>query len=353
MAGRTAIGLDIGTSVVRAVELSFGRGGITLERFGQVVVPDGAVRDGQVVDPEPVAASVRQLWSATGLSHKRVMLGVANQNVIVRKVDLPVMQPAELRRSLPYLVGEILPMDAAQTILDFFPLEETVGEEGSPVLRGLLVAAARETVLANVTCAEQAGLLVEAVDLTSFAVLRALGKQTGPEIDTEALIDIGARITNIVVHRGGVPIFVRILLMGGQDITDAVAEWLDAPVPRAEALKQQISQIQAAGGSQEMDAIMVAVSGPAQDFVEEVSGSLDYFAASNPGVRVQRILLSGGGSRLDGLRDRLAQETRLTVAAGDPMANLRIGRTGLDQAQLDFVRPLAVVPVGLALGAFG
>ncbi|MDQ1288027.1 MAG: type pilus assembly protein PilM [Actinomycetota bacterium] len=353
MAGRTAIGLDVGTSVVRAVELSFGRGGITLERFGQVVLPDGAVRDGQVVDPVPVAASLRQLWSATGLSHKRVVLGVANQQVIVRKVDLPAMDPAELRRSLPFLVADILPMDVGQSVLDFFPLEEATDEEGAPILRGLLVAASRETVLANVTCVEQAGMSVQAVDLTSFAVLRALGKQTGPDVDTEALIDIGARITNIVVHRGGVPIFVRILLMGGQDVTDALAEWLDVPPTRAEALKQQIAQSGGVGSAKDLDQLLVAVTGQTQDFVDEVSGSLDYFAASNPGVRLQRILLSGGGSRLEGLRDRLAAETRLPVLAGDPMANLRIGRTGLDPAQLDFVRPLAAVPVGLALGAFG
>jgi len=87
-----------------------------------------------------------------------------------------------------------------------------------------------------------------------------------------------------------------------------------------------------------------------QDFVDEVSGSLDYFAAANPGIRLQRILVTGGGSRLDGLLDRLGSEVRLPVQAGDPMANLRIGDTGLGQDQLDFVRPLSAVPVGLAMG---
>lgn len=350
MAARTAIGLDIGTCVVRAVELSFGRGGITLERFGQVVLPDGAVREGKVMDPPAVVASLRQLWSATRLSHKRVVLGVANQQVIVRKIDLPAMSPNELRTNLPYLVMDILPMDVGQTVLDFFPLEEAVGEEGTPVLRGLLVAASRDTVLENVKCVERAGLSVQAVDLTSFAVLRALGKQGGPDVETEALIDVGARITNLVVHRDGVPIFVRILLMGGQDVTEAVAEFMDVPVPQAEAMKQQVAVASGAPGHNALRSTVVA---QAQDFVDEITGSLDYFATSNPGVRVQRILLSGGGSRLEGLRERLAQDTRLPVVAGDPMANLHIGRTGLDDAQLEYVRPLAAVPVGLALGAFG
>ena len=89
MAGRPAIGLDIGTSGVRAAELSFGKGRVTLEKFGQVALPTGAVRDGEVVDPDAVAEALRELWSATRLSTKKVVLGVANGRVIVRQVDLP------------------------------------------------------------------------------------------------------------------------------------------------------------------------------------------------------------------------------------------------------------------------
>lgn len=348
MAGNTAIGLDIGTSVVRAVELSYGRGGITLERFGQVVLPEGAIRDGEVVDLEATTQSLRQLWSATGFSHKRVVLGVANQRVIVRQIDLPWMEREELRGSLAFHVQDFLPIDADQALLDFFPLEEVTGGESGRTLRGLLVAASRDTVLANVRCAENAGLRVVSVDLTSFAVLRALGKQNQAEVETEALIDIGARVTNIVVYSAGQPRFVRILLMGGQDVTDAIAERLGIPLGQAEAMKQQVAQ---AGPSEDLAAVGRVVSVTAQDFVDEVRGSLDYYSASNPGAPVERILVSGGGSRLDGLVERMAAAVRVPVVPGDPMANLRIGRTGLDNAQLEFVKPLAAVPVGLALGA--
>ncbi len=348
MAGRTAIGLDIGTSVVRAVELSYGRGGITLERFGQVVLPDGAIRDGEVVVAEAVTHCLRQLWAATGFSHKRVVIGVANQRVIVRQLDLPWMERSELRSSLAFHVQDFLPIPAEQAVLDYFPLEETMDDQGARGLRGLLVAAARETVLANVRCAQGAGLTVQSVDLTSFAVLRALGKQSQADVETEALIDIGARVTNIVVHSAGVPRFVRILLMGGQDVTDAVAQRLGVPLLEAERMKQQVGL---PGSTQDLAELDRTVGMTAQDFVDEVRGSLDYYSASSPGVPVERILVCGGGSRLEGLVDRLATVIRVPVLRGDPMANLRIGRTGLDPSQLDFVRPLAAVPVGLALGA--
>jgi len=347
MAARTAIGLDIGTSVVRAVELSYGRAGISLERFGQVVLPPDVVSDGEVIEPEPVIACLRHLWKATGLSHHKVVLGVANQRVIVRQVELPWMEPAELRTSLAFHVADYLPMHVSDSVLDFFPLQETVGPDESRQLAGLLVAASRSTVLANVTCVERAGLSVQSVDLTSFAVLRSLGRQQGADVETEALIDVGARITNIVVHRAGVPLFVRILPMGGQDVTDAVAQALDVPTSEAEAMKQQIAL---AGDGPQAEALRDTVGMTSQDFVDEVSGSLDYFAAANPSIRLQRILVTGGGSRLDGLLERLGAEIRLPVVAGDPMANLRIGDTGLGSDQLDFVRPLSAVPVGLAMG---
>ena len=348
MARRTAIGLDIGTSVVRAAELSFGRSGVTLDRFGQVVLPDGAVRDGEVVDEQAVTRSLKHLWSATGFTHKKVVLGIANQRVIVRQMDLPWMEQSELRSSLAFHVADVLPIAVDQSVLDFFPLEEIRDDNHARMLRGLLVAAQRDTVLSNVRCAEQAGLKVSSVDLTSFAVLRAMGRQTDLSVRTEALIDIGARVTNIVVHSAGVPRFVRILLMGGQDVTDAVSEQLGVPLEQAEGMKQHFATY---GTGDELAMVSRTVATTAADFVDEIRGSLDYYGSSNPGAHVERIVVSGGGSRLEGLIDRLASGTRLPVVGGDPLRPLRIGKTGLDQDQLDFIKPLAAVPVGLALGA--
>jgi len=257
--------------------------------------------------------------------------------------------PAEdLRAGLPFQVQDFLPMPVDTAVLDFFPLEEFTDPQNKRMLRGLLVAAARESVLANVRCAQAAGLTVTQVDLTSFAVLRSMGRRTAVEVQTEALIDIGAKVTNIVVHSAGTPRFVRILLMGGQDVTDAAAERLGIPGHEAEALKQQIC---AQDRSEDVAAVTRAVAATAQEFVDEVRGSLDYYSASNPGAPVERILVSGGGSRLDGLLDRLAAATRLPVLPGDPLAMVRVGKTGLDERQLEFVTPLAAVPVGLALGA--
>jgi type IV pilus assembly protein PilM len=343
--GRTAIGLDIGTSGVRAAELSYGRGGITLEKFGQVALPEGAVRDGEVLDRETVASAIRTLWKGSGFSGKQVALGVANQRVVVRQVDLPWMPPLELKQSLPFQVQDYLPMPVDECIIDFHVTEEILDGQNR-TLRGLLVAASRDMVLGNVRAVEAAGLKAGSVDLTSFAVLRS-ASQRRSEAATEALIDIGARVSNLVIHSDGVPRFVRVLLSGGQDVTDAIAERLGVPTATAEAAKR--------GGvtdlpDRERDLALSAVELMQEVFVDEIRSSIDYYGASNTQFPVERIVVSGGGSLLPGIIERLQSVTRRPVVAGDPISGLHIGRTGLDESQLAAVQPLAAVPVGLALG---
>ena len=351
MAGRSAIGLDIGTSGVRAAELSFGKGDITLEKFGQVALPHGAVRDGEVVDAEAVGAALKQLWAHTKFSSKKVVIGVANQKVIVRQVDIPWMPVDELKKSLAYQVQDFVPMPLDQAVLDFHPLEEHGAENGSRVLRGLLVAASREMVNASLDAVQRAGLSPVMVDLTSFAVLRSIGEtdDLGMGAQVEALVDVGARVTNIVVHQGGAPRFVRILLMGGQDVTDVVADRMGVPQDHAEALKQQLALPTPDDGLDVQTAGRLVEAATAS-FVDEIRGSLDYYLASSGSAPISRMVLTGGGARLAGLGQRLEVTTRVPVVVGSPMQGLRVGRTGLSPEQMAFVDPLAAVPVGLALG---
>jgi len=344
------VGLDIGTSGVRAAELRLGRGGATLERFGQVALPLGAVRDGEVVDVDVVAGALKELWAQAKFSTKKVIVGVANQKVVVRQVDLPWVPPKELRQGLAYQVQDYIPMPVEHAILDVHPLEEFTNDAGARMLRVLLVAASREMVGNALQAVTQAGLKPTMVDLTSFAVLRSqVTSSAGFEVEAEALVDIGASVTNIVVHQGGVPRFVRILLMGGGDITDAVAERLGIPADQAESVKQTTG-LALIPGQAEAHPANRAIESTGSALVEEVRGSLDYYAAQAGAARLTRVVLSGGGSRLTGLAERLAAATRLPVEAARPMSLLSLGRTGLTDEQLVYVEPMVAVPVGLAMG---
>ena len=353
MAGRAAVGLDIGTSGVRAAELSLGKGSVTLERFGQVALPPGAVRDGEVVDSAVVAEAIKRLWNQVKFSSKKVVVGVSNQRVVVRQADLPWLPAAEMKKSLPFQVQDFIPMPVDQALLDYHPLEEFTNDSGVRMMKVLLVAASREMVGSALESVQEAGLTPVMVDLTPFAVMRALvvPDELGlAPAEAEALVNIGASVTNIVVHEGGIPRFVRILLMGGADITEAVADRMGVPVEQAESVKQTAGMSLTAGVVDDHPASRV-IESTAGQLVEEIRGSLDYYLAQGNAVRIRRLVLSGGGAQLTGLQERLGAATRLPVHAATAMELLKVGKTGLSAEQLSYVEPLVAVPVGLALGA--
>jgi type IV pilus assembly protein PilM len=347
------VGLDIGTSGVRAAELSLGKHGATLERFGQVALPPGAVRDGEVVDSDAVAEAIKHLWRTAKFTSKKVVLGVANQKVIVRQVDLPWLPYDELRSSLAYQVQDFIPMPVEQAILDFHPVEE-LEVDGRRMLRVLLVAAARDMVQSLLDAVTKAGLTAHQVDLTPFAVLRSLASVdsfgAGSMNDAEALVDVGSKVTNIVVHQNGVPRFVRVLLMGGDNVTEAVAERMGVPFEDAEGLKQQGTLGPTPGVASDEHPASRVIESSGHMFVEEVRGSLDYYLAQAGSVPLRRVVVSGGGARLGGLAQRMSLATRLPVEPAAPLSSLKVGKTGLTDEQLSFVEPLVTVPVGLAMG---
>jgi type IV pilus assembly protein PilM len=351
VAGRLAVGLDIGTSCVRAAEVSLGKGSPKLERFGQVALPVGAVRDGEVVDVDIVAGAIKKLWSEVKFGSKRVALGVANQKVVVRQVDLPWMEYGELRKSLAYQVADMIPMPIEQAILDFYPVEEFTNDNGERMLRVLLVAAARDMIAAALEAVQHAGLKPVSVDLSPFAVIRSLADHDHLGLDTqaEALVDIGAKVTNIAVHQGGVPRFVRILLMGGGDLTEAVAERMGVALDQAEVAKHQLG-IPATPADRDAHPASRVIETSASALVEEVRGSLDYYLASPGAVPIRRVIVAGGGAKLNNLAAKLSAATRLPVDLASPMRGMRIGKTGLSDDQLAHIDSLVAVPVGLALG---
>jgi type IV pilus assembly protein PilM len=171
---RNVVGLDIGTTAVRAAELSVRRGHVVLLRLGQESLPSGAVVDGEVVDPEAVARSIRALRRRARIGPRRVVLGVANQRVVVRQVELPWMPPAELRRSLAFQAQDYLPIPVEGAELDFTVLAELEGQGGQRLLRVLLVAAQKEMIAGHLQAATRAGLVPVGIDLVPFALLRSV-----------------------------------------------------------------------------------------------------------------------------------------------------------------------------------
>lgn len=343
------IGLDIGSSAVRAAEVHVrGRGPATLERFGQVLLPPEAVRDGEVIDGDAVTQSLVALWDRYGFKSRKVALGLANQQVVVRRVDLPYLPEAELRTSLSFQAQEYIPIPVEQAILDAHLLETYETEEGR-FSRILLVAAQRSMVEAVTSCVHAAKLTPVMVDLDAFAILRSIAReQPLTEPAGEMLLDIGSAVTKIVVHDNGTPKFVRTLLMGGEAITASVATALGMSHEEAEQAKAT-SGMALNASMPTQDTAVGVVTEPANRFVDEIRGSLDYYAGQEDAVAVGSVVLTGGAAQLPNLAERLALALDLPVDRGHPMQQLKIGK--LDHDQLVAAEPYLAVAIGLALGA--
>jgi type IV pilus assembly protein PilM len=359
---RTRIGVDVGSTAVRVAEVAAGEIPVIV-RAAQVPLPQGVVEAGEVRQPQVVAEALRELWSKAGVKSKQVHLGVGNQRVVVRELALPWLPEKELRDTLGFQVQEFIPMASDEAVLDFDPLGE-MDQGGRRMVRILLVAAHKPMVNALVEAALAAKLDPQGIDLTPFAVTRAVGTgDEGLDLDSsgdEAIVDIGAQVTSICVHDRGVTRFVRMLPSGGRDITLALASGLGVDDEMAERLKRGerfggIAQAVPAVGSPAEGSPAVQLPPPADalpvdtlptgtlpvealrgvpgvladpaevrdlalaragSFVDEVRSSLEFYTAQTPNAQIGRVLVVGGGSRLDGLLELLQERLPVPVDRG-------------------------------------
>jgi type IV pilus assembly protein PilM len=355
---KTRIGVDVGSTAVRVAEVAAGDVPMVV-RAAQVPLPPGAVEAGEVRQPELVAEALRNLWNQSGVKGRQVYLGVGNQRVVVREVSLPWLPEKELRDSLAFQVQEFIPMAADDAVLDFDPLGE-MDQGGRRMQRILLVAGHKAMVNALVQAASAAKLDPLGIDLTPFAAVRAVG--SGDEsLDLEsqgdeAVIDVGAHVTSICVHDRGITRFVRILPSGGRDVTLAVARGLGIDDEIAEALKRGEPVVppppEEAGPAPELpspDEVRRLALSRAGSFVDEIRSSLEFYAAQVPGARIARVVVTGGGSRLDGFLELLQERIPVEVERGRLFEHVKSELDLSAEAAAEAESVLAVA-VGLAMG---
>jgi type IV pilus assembly protein PilM len=338
----TLVGLDIGSTSVRAVEATITKDRPVINQFGQAFLTPGTVVGGVIKDDRAVTAALRQLWTSHTFATKNVVLGVSHQQVIVRELDVPNMPPKELRQALPFLVRDVLPLPADQALLDFYPLERA-GKSRSDTVHGLLIAAPKEPVIETVHAVENAGLHVAQVDLACFAALRASAHLAE---DTEALLDIGANGTNIIVHTDGTPKIVRCVPRGGAEVTRMVASRLGLSEADAETIKCRVG-LRREESAEGAEVIEEAI----RPLLTEIRGSFNYFAAAHPGTRITRLALVGGAALLPGLPEALTADLGVPTFLSDPLQRVHDLRKGGRHDVLGRFRSSAAVSIGLTLGA--
>ena len=235
------VGLDIGTSAVRAAEIDVGHTRPVLHTYGQVGLPPGSIVDGEIRDISAVTEAIVKLWKNGHFSSTSVIVGIAGLRAITREIDLPFVPDDEVDSAVRFQSEEVIPFPPDQTILSSQVLADYTSAEGDKMRRVLVAAAHVDLVNAVIDAVEKARLTVEGVDLISSALVRAIGGQDTSE-RPEAIVSVGAGLTVVVVHQQGRPQFVRTIGSGGNATTAAVSAALDLPISDAEGVKRRIGE---------------------------------------------------------------------------------------------------------------
>jgi type IV pilus assembly protein PilM len=227
-----------------------------------------------------------------------------------------------------------------EVILDYVQLGDP--DQATGLVSGLLIASPRRPVLAAVEAIERAGLTVARVDLSSFGALRSIADE---HLAVQAVIDVGAHLTSIIIHNHGVPQLVRTLARGGQQLTDALAESLELDQDEAEQLKRE------RGLTTRGDAASDALNASIRPLLAEIRSSINYFRAGSDGALIEGISLTGGGASLPGLAAALSTQNNLPTAVVTPMQHLDSPPPAADANGHDPSSVASAVSIGLALGA--
>lgn len=346
MMATRVVGVDIGASSVRAIEVENpGKARPTVLRYHEMALPEGSTRSGEVIETHTVASVLRQLWTAAGFTSKDVVLGMGNQRVLARDLTIPKMTATQTRESLPFQVQEMLPIPVSEAILDFYPISEGVTEAG-PVINGLLVAAVKDAVLGNVNSVKLAGLNPLEVDLIPFALARLQNRGlTGG--GTVAVVDVGANTTNVIVTIAGIPQFIRIIPTGGDDVDKAMIGRLELEPRLARDAKWALGLRHGQIAPEHLPLVEVIFE-VTNELVNSVRNTIAYFDNTHDVPNVDRIVLSGGGSRLGGFVAALGELTRTEVIVADPFATVTMSSKA---GRPDIVPDSMTVALGLALGS--
>ena len=346
---KSVVGLDIGSSAVKAVELKPVGKGFRVAAFGSEPVPQDAIVDGAIIDAGAVADSIRRVFENNkAFKAKDVCASLSGNAVIVKKITLPVMTESELGESIYWEAEQYIPFDIQDVNLDYQILDPGTGPDSRGSMEVLLVAAKKEKIGDYTGVIAQAGRAPVIVDVDAFALQNAYEVNYGLEgAHIVVLLNAGASAININILQGDQSVFTRDISIGGNAYTEAVQKELDLPFDAAEQLKKGIP---VDGASfEEAQPVLRAVT---ENVLLEIQKTFDFFKATAASEQIDRIMLSGGASRVDGFRDMLHERIGAPVEEFDPFRAIvwdgnKVGGDPAEHAAT------AAVAVGLALRKVG
>ncbi|MBI3832612.1 MAG: type IV pilus assembly protein PilM [Planctomycetes bacterium] len=337
--GKSLLGLDIGTSSVKAIELSRSGSGLVISGYGSAPIES----------PDTLAETIQTLLKDSGIRTKRCATSVSGRSVIIRQVPMAQVPDADLRQAIEYEADKYIPFDVNEVQLDVQRLSAIDGETAQGQMKVLLVAVKRSLIDEHIALLQSVGLQPAIIDVDCFALgnafeLRNLSLGVADD-EVRALIDIGASKTNINIMRGNNSFFQREIYVAGNDLTEAIAKRFGEDPKDVEKMKKEPG-----GALESMQDAMLPVL---EDIGNEIRLSFDYFE-NQYDKQVKEVFISGGSAYFPGMDTMFTQIFNLPTKVWDPTEGLEI--TGVNPAGMGGANSDMTVALGLAsriLGSLG
>ena len=339
--GGTAVGLSIGSSSIKVVELKRSGKSWKLLHFGIVQLADDLILNREIVNQIAVVESIRTLTSQIKLKNKNVCTALSGTSLIIKRMTVEVPNPREIQEQVFWEAEQYLPFDVSEVVMDFHLVSLTKDNKADVVL----VAVKRSVLESYMAAVSDSGLRPKVVDSDFFA-LQNLFEMTYPSQPSEAVavVDIGASATKIIVVQDGAPVFTKDSSLGGRNLTAEIQKNLNLSYADAETLKM--------GGQgpvpQEVSDLMQIMS---ENFATEIKRSLDFYNASSAGAPVSYVLLAGGSAKIPNLPRTVEEVVGLPTQVMNPFNSISYDPAVFTQEYLTNIAPIAAVPIGLALRA--
>ena len=341
------IGLDIGSSAVKLVELKERKGGeYQIQRVGIEALSPEAIVDGSIMDSSLVVDAIHRLNDQTGAKGSSYATSLSGHSVIIKKISLPAVSPDDLAESIQWEAEQYIPFDINDVRLDYVVLAE--GEPGRDNMEVLLVAVKRDKVNDYVSVISQTGRTAALVDVDAFALQNCYEVNYGADtVKVVALVNMGASVTNINILSRGQTVFWRDLSYGGNQFTEALQREFNLSFEQAERLKrgEPVDRFTAADARPILDNVST-------EMAAEIQKTFDFFSATSSEGPVDELVLAGGCALTPNLEQVLRERFGVPVDLMDPLRKVQAGG-GVDAAWLRAVAPRLAIAIGLAIRKVG
>ena len=339
---KDVIGLDIGCSSIKLVELKGDKNGFKLQNLALSPLPPEAIVDGALMDSVTIIDAIRDLITSSRTKTKDVVTSVSGHSVIVKKISLPFMTEAELEESIQWEAERYIPFDINDVNIDFQIFGST--PENPEVMDVVLVAAKKDIINDYVSVIMESGLNPVIMDIDSFALENMLGinYDIGRE-EVIAIANVGASITNMTIIKNNISAFTRDIFKGGNHVTEEIQRQLHVDHEEAEKIK--------VGTKVDLTSqpiIQNVLKTASESLAIEIGNSLDFFQSTTTYEKISKIYLSGGGSKIKDFDAILQQQIGVPVEVANPFKKIDYSEKNFDMEYLRDIGPIMAVGVGLA-----